>query len=83
MIGSLGFSVFQFWSFLRSYFLVFALKIFGFSVVVSNAVFDFPFYDIRYTVFINKKAVFRFLLFACLVPRPRCFGSLFSAVFRF
>ena len=39
--------------------------------------------QIRFLVFIDRKAVFWFLLFACLVLRPRRFRSLFSAVFRF
>jgi len=42
-------------------FSVFALKIPGFSVLVSTAVFGFSFFDIRVSVFMNKKAVIRFL----------------------
>ena len=42
-------------------FSVFALKIPGFSVLVSTAVFGFSLFDIRVSVFMNKKAVIRFL----------------------
>ena len=42
-------------------FSVFALKIPGFSVLVSIAVFGFSLFDIRVSVFMNKKAVIRFL----------------------
>ena len=42
-------------------FSVFALKISGFSVLVSIAVFGFSLFDIRVSVFMNKKAVIRFL----------------------
>ena len=87
MREALGFSVFHFWSFLRSFF--------SFVILHSkNAVFlfwyplrfsDFAFFDSWFSVFINKKACvfFSVFLFACLVPRPHRFGSLFSAVFRF
>ena len=34
---------------------VFALKITGFSVLVSTAVFGFSLFDIRVSVFMNKK----------------------------
>ena len=56
-------------------FSVFALKISGFSVLVPAAVFGFPYFDIRFSVFINKKAVSCFLLFACLIARPQHFTS--------
>ena len=42
-------------------FSVFALKIPGFSVLVSTAVYGFSLFDIRVSVFMNKKAVIRFL----------------------
>jgi len=42
-------------------FSVFALKIPGFLVLVSTAVFGFSLFDIRVSVFMNKKAVIRFL----------------------
>ena len=42
-------------------FAVFALKIPGFSGLVSTAVFGFSLFDIRVSVFMNKKAVIRFL----------------------
>ena len=57
----------MFWSFLRS---VLVLKILGFSVLVSTAVSGFACF---FLVFINKKVVFRFLLFSCLIPRPHRF----------
>ena len=58
-------------------FLVFALKISGFSVLVSAAfsvffLFEHPFFGFH----VSKKTVFRFCFFACLVsklpfsPRP-------------
>ena len=34
-----------------------------------------PFFDIRFSVFLNKKAIFRFLLFACLIHTPHRFTS--------
>ena len=37
-------------------FSVFALKIPGFSVLVSTAVFDFSLFDIRVSVFMNEKS---------------------------
>ena len=55
--------------------MVFALKISGFSVLEPTAIFGFPYFDIQFSVFINKKAVSRFLLFACLIPRPHHFSS--------
>ena len=51
-------------------FSVFALKIPGFSVLVSTAVFGFSLYDIRVSVFMNKKTVIRFL---------RATGALYEA----
>ena len=61
----------------------------GFPVLVSTSVFVFSLFDLRFSVFINKKADFLFIrfslvsgLFASLVYRPHRFG-LFSAVFRF
>ena len=60
--GALGFSVLQFWSLLRSVFFGFCTqKKPGFSVLVSTAVFGFSLFDIRVSVFMNKKAVIRFL----------------------
>ena len=67
---ALGFSVLRFWS------SGFTLKVTGFSLLVSTAVFDFSLSDIQVSVFVNKKAVIGFLLFACLlVPRPLHFTS--------
>ena len=42
-------------------FSVFAFKLPGFSVLVSTAVFGFSLFYIRVSVFMNKKAVIRFL----------------------
>jgi len=56
-------------------FSVYVLKITGFSVLVSTVVFGFSLFDIRVWLFMNKKVVIRFLLFACLVPRPLPFSS--------
>ena len=41
-------------------FSIFALKISGFSVLVATTVFGFPYFYIRFSVYINKKAVSRF-----------------------
>ena len=50
----MGVSVFRVWSF-EIGFSVFALKISDFSVLVPTAVFGFPYFDIRFLVFIKKK----------------------------
>ena len=71
MRGALGFSVLRFWSlFFEISFSVFAPKIPGFSVLVSTAVFGFSLFDIWVSVFVNKKAVIRFL---------RAIGALYEA----
>ena len=56
-------------------FSVYAFKITGFLVLLSTVVFSFSLFDVQVSVFVNKKAVIRFLLFACLVPRPLHFTS--------
>ena len=50
MMGGIGFSVFRFWSFLRSVFR------FLHSFLISTAVFDCFLFDILFSVFLNKKS---------------------------
>ena len=76
--GAIGFFGFPVLVIFEIGFSVFALKISSFSVLIPTAVFGFPYFDIRFSDFINKKAVSRFLLFLCLIPRPHHFTSVNS-----
>ena len=71
----LGFSVLRFWSFLRSGFSFFALKMSGFSVFLSVVVFGFFFFKHPVFGFYRKrKAVFwYFFQLRFLVSKPFCF----------
>jgi len=61
MEGDIGFFGFAVLVTFEIGFSVFALKIPCFSVLVSTAVFGFSLFDIWVSVFMNKKAVIRFL----------------------
>ena len=61
MKGEIGFFGFAVLVTFEIVFSVFALKIPCFSVLVSTAVFGFSLFDIWVSVFMNKKAVIRFL----------------------
>ena len=88
----MGFSVLQFWPFLRLVFWFLHSKSLGFRFWYPLQFSVFPFFDNSVFCFVfNKKAVFRFLVFTCLVPNglialDHCYGQFFGFerfVFRF